>query len=118
MAAVRAAHGKRLVWMLEADIVQCFDRIPHGRLLAELAIWVEREEVLGLTARWVHGLVKAGRGSAQGMLRERSLELLARRTGIVPPASPALGWGADACEYCLSAGYVPLATGGRARPAA
>jgi len=66
LAAVRLAHEAGLVWTLEADIAQCFDRIPHRRLLAELSIWVGEEEVLGLVAHWLHGFSRTGRGIAQG----------------------------------------------------
>jgi CRISPR-associated protein Cas1 len=156
LAAVRAAQDRGLTWTLEADIVQYFDRIPHGRLLAELAIWVEREEVLGLIARWVHGFGEAGRGIAQGapispllanlylhpldrllvaaghvpvryaddfvvlstgmraleqarclaegVLGERGLALLARKTRIVPPGVPFRFLGATLAAPLLRVG--------------
>lgn len=66
LAAVRRAHGAGLVWTLEADIVHYFDSIPHRRLLAELAIWIEAEDVLRLIAFWLDGSASAGRGIAQG----------------------------------------------------
>ncbi len=66
LAAVRRAHAAGLVWTLEADIVQYFDSIPHRRLLAELAIWIEAEDVLRLIAGWLGGFASSGRGIAQG----------------------------------------------------
>lgn len=66
VAAVRAAHGRGLVWTLEADIADYFDRIAHARLMAELAIWLEADPVLALMARWLHGFDSHGRGIAQG----------------------------------------------------
>ena len=66
LAAVRQAHASGLIWTLEADIVHYFDSIPHNRLLAELTIWIEAEEVLRLIALWVDGFSKERRGVAQG----------------------------------------------------
>ena len=66
IAAVRHAHNSGLVWTLEADITACFDSIPHRRLIAELAIWLESEPMLRLLALWVHGFSPTGNGVAQG----------------------------------------------------
>ncbi len=66
LAAVRRAHTAGLAWTLEADIVQYFDSIPHPRLLAELSIWIEAEDVLRLIAGWLDGFAASGRGIAQG----------------------------------------------------
>ena len=64
--AVRRAHAAGLVWTLEADIVHYFDSVPHHRLLAELSIWIEAEDVLRLLAQWLTGFSPAGLGIAQG----------------------------------------------------
>jgi group II intron reverse transcriptase/maturase len=64
--AVRRAHRSGLVWTLEADIVHYFDSVPHHRLMAELAIWIEAEDVLRLLAQWLAGFSSAGLGIAQG----------------------------------------------------
>lgn len=66
LTAARRAHAAGLVWTLEADIVQYFDSIPHRRLLADLAIWIEAEDVLRLIACWLDGFASSGRGIAQG----------------------------------------------------
>lgn len=66
LAAVRAAHARGLGWTLEADICQFFDRIPHCRLMAELAIWFDTEDLLWLVGRWLQGFSRNGRGVAQG----------------------------------------------------
>ena len=66
LTAVRRAHAAGLVWTLEADIVHYFDSIPHRRLLAELAIWIEAEDLLRLIARWLDGFSATGVGVAQG----------------------------------------------------
>ena len=66
LAAVRQAHAAGLVWTLEADIFQYFDSIPHRRLLTELAIWIEAEDVLRLIAVWLDGFTTSGRGIPQG----------------------------------------------------
>ena len=66
LAAIRGAHAAGLIWTLEADIVQYFDTIPHRRLMAELSIWIEAEDVLRLIATWLDGFGAAGRGIAQG----------------------------------------------------
>lgn len=64
--AVRRAHRAGLVWTLEADIVHYFDSVPHHRLMAELAIWIEAEDVLRLLTQWLAGFSSAGLGIAQG----------------------------------------------------
>ena len=66
ITAVRRAHDAGLVWTLEADITACFDSIPHRRLIAELAIWLDSEPVLRLLTLWVHGFSSTGQGVAQG----------------------------------------------------
>ena len=64
--AVRRAHAAGLSWTLEADIVQYFASVPHHRLLGELAIWIEAEDVLCLLAQWLAGFSDGGVGIAQG----------------------------------------------------
>lgn len=66
LEAVRRAHRSGLIWTLEADIVHYFDSVPHHRLMAELAIWIEAEDVLRLLARWLSGFSNRGLGIAQG----------------------------------------------------
>lgn len=66
LSAVRAAHARGLDWTFEADICQFFDRIPHRRLMAELAIWFDTEDLLWLVGRWLQGFSGSGRGVAQG----------------------------------------------------
>lgn len=52
-------------WALDADIAAFFDRVPHARLLDELAIWIGDARVLRLVALWLSGF-GGGRGLAQG----------------------------------------------------
>nr|WP_294565750.1 reverse transcriptase/maturase family protein [uncultured Rhodopila sp.] len=40
--------------------------MPHRRLLAELAIWIEAEDLLRLIGHWLNGFSSNGRGIAQG----------------------------------------------------
>jgi CRISPR-associated protein Cas1 len=66
LASVRRAHARGLVWTLESDIAQCFDSIPHARLIGELTIWIQSERTLRLIATWLEGFSRDGRGIAQG----------------------------------------------------
>ena len=66
VAAVAAAFAAGRVWTLDADVARYFDRVPHGRLLEELAIWLDQEAVLGLFALWLRSFSRFGRGIAQG----------------------------------------------------
>ena len=66
LAAARAdvARGRRVV--VDADIAGFFDNVPHGPLLAELAIWLDDPRLLALIGVWLRGFGGDGRGLAQG----------------------------------------------------
>jgi CRISPR-associated protein Cas1 len=66
IGAVKAAFAAGRVWTLDADIARFFDRVPHHRLLEELAIWLDHEAVIGLFALWLKSFSRFGRGIAQG----------------------------------------------------
>lgn len=53
-------------WLLEADIVRCFDSIPHGRLASELAEWIDCERTRDLIGMWLEAFSRRGRGIPQG----------------------------------------------------
>ena len=64
------AHGR--VWVVDLDIAKFFERIPHQRLMMELAIWAGDERFLALCGRWLRSfsfwrsVFHKGRGLAQG----------------------------------------------------
>ena len=66
LEAVRQAHQGGLIWTAETDIAQCFDTIAHASLMAELAIWLDDERLIGLVGHWLYGFGRNGRGIAQG----------------------------------------------------
>lgn len=66
LAAVRAAQAAGFAWTWEADIREFFDSVPHRRLLAELAIWIEADDMLRLIGMWLDGFSPRGAGIAQG----------------------------------------------------
>ena len=69
---VRDLMASGHVWIVDLDIKKYFDRIPHQRLMMELAIWVSDERFLALAARWLRSfcfwrsILFTGRGVAQG----------------------------------------------------
>ncbi len=66
LAAVTAGRKDGLGWTWEADIRAFFDSVPHRRLLAELAIWIEADDMLQLIGGWLRGFSCTGMGVAQG----------------------------------------------------
>lgn len=66
LAAVRKGFDNGLVWVVDADIEKYFDRVPHDRLMGELAIWIDDERLLRLFRRWLHSFGRWGVGIAQG----------------------------------------------------
>jgi CRISPR-associated protein Cas1 len=66
IAAVTAAFAVGRVWTLDADVTRYFDRVPHRRLVEELAIWLDDEAVFGLFTLWLRSFSHFGRGIAQG----------------------------------------------------
>ena len=69
---VRDLMASGHVWIVDLDIKKYFDRIPHQRLLMELAIWANDERFLMLAGRWLRSfcfwrsVLWSGRGVAQG----------------------------------------------------
>jgi len=53
-------------WLLEADILRCFDSIPHDRLLKELPEWIGCARTRDLIRGWLHAFSRRGRGIPQG----------------------------------------------------
>jgi len=59
-------------WVVDLDIKRFFDRIPHQRLMMELAIWVQDERFLAMAGAWLRSFsfwlaaFHRGRGIAQG----------------------------------------------------
>jgi len=66
LARVREIQKAGLNWTVDADITDCFDRIPHRRLIQELSIWFEDEKLLGLIGLWLRRFGWCKRGIAQG----------------------------------------------------
>ena len=66
LAAVRRGLGNGLVWVVDADIESYFDRVPHDRLMGELAIWIDDERLLHLFRLWLRSFSRWGVGIAQG----------------------------------------------------
>lgn len=52
-------------WVLDADIRQFFDTVPHRRLIDEMGIWVADARMQRLVMLWVEGF-GGSRGLAQG----------------------------------------------------
>ena len=57
--------GRGGAWVLDADIENFFDRVPHALLLDELGIWVDDAAILRLIGVWLDGF-GGGVGLAQG----------------------------------------------------
>lgn len=67
VAQVEQALGSGRQWVLDADILACFDNIPHRGLLATLAQWIDDGRVTELIEAWLKiGTVAPGTGIAQG----------------------------------------------------
>jgi group II intron reverse transcriptase/maturase len=66
IAHLRQARNSGLVWTLDADITQYFDRILHKRLIDDVMIWVDDVRIVRLIRLWLRGFSFWGRGIAQG----------------------------------------------------
>jgi CRISPR-associated protein Cas1 len=66
IAAVQAGFAAGRTWTLDGDVTRFFDRVPHRRLIEELAIWLDDGAVLALFALWLRSFSRFGRGIAQG----------------------------------------------------
>lgn len=64
VAQVKLWRDRGYTWVLEADIVQYFDRIQHSRLLAELKERVDLPWVLDLVQAWI----TAGKLTPEGIV--------------------------------------------------
>lgn len=53
-------------WSVDADITRYFDLVPHGRLMDELTIWIDDEQIVRLVAQWLKSFDWRGCGIAQG----------------------------------------------------
>jgi CRISPR-associated protein Cas1 len=62
---VAALAGGRW-FVVDLDISAYFDSVPHRRLLAELAIWIDDPAVVRLVALWLRSFSAWGRGVSQG----------------------------------------------------
>jgi CRISPR-associated protein Cas1 len=62
---IQARNGG-LVWTLDADITQYFDRILHKRLIDDVMIWVDDVRIVRLIRLWLRSFSFWGRGIAQG----------------------------------------------------
>ncbi|BDI05753.1 CRISPR-associated endonuclease Cas1 [Sphaerotilus microaerophilus] len=80
-------------WVVEADITQFFDRIPHARLLAQLQLLCGDAELVALVERWLATPVwDAGERGPWPGLTGAAPELPANPLGVPQgsPLSPAL----------------------------
>jgi CRISPR-associated protein Cas1 len=80
-------------WVVEADITQFFDRIPHARLLAQLQLLCGDAELVALVERWLATPVwDAGERGPWPGLTGAAPELPPNRLGVPQgsPLSPAL----------------------------
>jgi CRISPR-associated protein Cas1 len=66
LAEVAQAHRDGYVWALHADLRRYFDRVPHARLIDELAIWIDDDRIIRLFVQWLQSFSQWGRGVAQG----------------------------------------------------
>jgi CRISPR-associated protein Cas1 len=53
-------------WVVDADIENYFDRVPHCKLMEELACWIGDEKVLHLIRIWLKSFSRSKIGLAQG----------------------------------------------------
>jgi len=65
------AHAEALIadghaWIVDADISQFFDSVPHARLVHDLAIWIDDPGLYALLVRWVQSGGRNGSGLPQG----------------------------------------------------
>ena len=63
---LKVHYQQGYVWTIDADIEKYFDRVPQGRLLEELSIWIDDERVIRLFGHWLRSFSTWGRGIAQG----------------------------------------------------
>lgn len=63
---IGALHARGFDWVVEADIDDFFDDIPHDRLLAKLAKAIPDADVEALVALWLTSAEPDGVGIAQG----------------------------------------------------
>ncbi len=66
VAELRRLITAGAVHLVDVDIARYFDRVPHRRLLQELAIWCQDERFLALSVQWLRSFSRWGRGLAQG----------------------------------------------------
>ncbi len=66
LAIARSAIEAGYAWIVDADIEQFFDSVPHKPLIRELAIWLDDCRLLGLIGLWLRAFAPAGRGLPQG----------------------------------------------------
>ena len=66
IAHLKQARNGGLVWTLDADITQYFDRILHKRLIDDVVIWVDDVRIVRLIRLWLRSFSFWGRGIAQG----------------------------------------------------
>lgn len=63
---VRGLHAAGHVWLVDADIDDYFDNVPHDRLMARLAETMTDGPATQLIALWLEHAATGGRGLAQG----------------------------------------------------
>lgn len=86
---VRAARRGGLRWVVDGDVAQCFDSIPHGPLKARLREAVPDARLRRLIHAWLKTLAPEGRGIPQGaplspLLANLYLDTLDRRMQAMP----------------------------------
>ena len=74
MASVREHIRDGRTWLVDADIEQCFDAIPHRVVFKELGTVTSERPILQLVAQWLrafpneHRTLGPDRGIPQGMV--------------------------------------------------
>jgi CRISPR-associated protein Cas1 len=66
IAHLKHERSRGLIWTLDADITQYFDRILHKRLIDDITIWVDDVRIVRLIRLWLRSFSFWGRGIAQG----------------------------------------------------
>lgn len=63
---ILAHRASGLTFVVEADVADFFDSVPHAGLLAKLAVHVKDEDLLALVRLWLESAEPDGVGIAQG----------------------------------------------------
>ena len=63
---VAVLRGEGYEWVVDADIDDYFDSVPHDKLLARFREIIDDERLAGLIGLWLHGFDDGGVGLPQG----------------------------------------------------